>query len=461
MSRREQRAWLESLAEPEQAALLYEWDWWARPKQLAPPGRWSVWLILSGRGFGKSRTGAEWIRSRAESGKYGRFVLVGETAADARDVMVEGESGVLACSPPWFYPKYEPSKRRLTWPNGATATTFSGDEPDQLRGPQCDSAWADEPAKWRYSQEAWDNLEFGLRLGDNPQVVATTTPRPIPLIKALIAEERTPANPNGQTVVTRGHTDENRSNLASTYVDRVIRRYEGTRLGRQELAGEVLDDNPGSLWKRDLIELHRVRQVPELARVVVGVDPQAADPKQASEEQTAETGIIVAGVTTGRDPHGYVLDDRSLRATPNGWGGEVVAAYHKWKADRVVAEVNNGGAMVEFVIATVAKDGGQRVAYKAVHASRGKQTRAEPIAALYEQGKVHHVGGLPALEDQMCQWVPGEASPDRMDALVWCLTELMLGQPEPSKTLAINPIALAGASNYAPVRNPYAPSIHR
>lgn len=420
----ERKEFLRSLTPAEAEALLYNWYFWARDKQLTPPDPWSVWLILSGRGFGKTRTGAQWIRARAESGKYSRFALIAETAADARDVMVEGESGIMAVSPPSFRPKYEPSKRRLTWPNGAVATTYSGDEPDQLRGPNFDSAWADEPAKWRYATQVWDNLEMALRLGDNPQVVATTTPRPIPLIKSLIADP--------QTVVTRGHTDENRENLSETFIHRVVRRYEGTRLGRQELAGEVLDDNPGALWQRDRIEELRVAKLPDLERIVVAVDPQAADPNETSDEETAETGIVVVGRTGGRDPHAFVLEDGSCRDTPNNWGLAVISAYSKWRADRVVAEINNGGAMVQYVILTVARDQGQTVPYKAVHASRGKVTRAEPVAALYEQGKVHHVGMFAELEDQLCQWEPGQKSPDRLDALVWGLTELMLtGPPSP------------------------------
>lgn len=408
---------LASLTPKEATELLYLWEFWAREKQLFPTGIWSVWLILSGRGFGKTRTGAEWLRAQAEALPRGRFAIVGQTAADVRDVMIEGDSGLVAVSPPWFMPKYEPSKRRVTWPNGAVATTFSGDEPDQLRGPQFHKAWADEPAKWKYADAAWDNLEMGLRLGDDPQVVATTTPRPIPLIRKLIADE--------QTVITRGHTNENRSNLSERFVDRVIRKYEGTRLGRQELAGEILDDNPGALWKRSRIEELAVKDYPDLARIVVAVDPQVADPTQKDKEDaTAETGIIVAGRTAGSDGHAYILADCSLKDSPGEWGKAVVNAFTEWKADRVVGEVNNGGALVEFLIATVAKDQGKRVAYKAVHASRGKQTRAEPVAALYEQGRVHHVGAHPELEDQMCTWEPGQKSPDRMDALVWAITEL-------------------------------------
>lgn len=408
-------------------------------------GAWSVWLILSGRGFGKTRTGAEWLRAQAEATPRGRFAIVGQTAADVRDVMIEGDSGLIAVSPPWFMPKYEPSKRRVTWPNGATASTFSGDEPDQLRGPQFHKAWADEPAKWKYADAAWDNLEMGLRLGDCPQVVATTTPRPIPLIRKLIADE--------QTVVTCGHTNENRSNLSERFVDRVVRKYEGTRLGRQELAGEILDDNPGALWKRSRIEELAVRDYPDLVRIVVAVDPQVADPtkkdKKDQEDASAETGIIVAGRSAGSDAHAYVLADCSLKDSPGEWGKAVVQAYLDWNADRVVGEVNNGGALVEFLIATVAKDQNKRVAYKAVHASRGKQTRAEPVAALYEQGRVHHVGAHPELEDQMCTWEPGQKSPDRMDALVWAITELFpeIHDDKEKPKPAYNPAALLGGFN--------------
>lgn len=416
------REFLESLTPAEKAVLLYRWDFWAREKQRTPPGDWVVWLILSGRGFGKTRTGAQWIIERAKSGLYRRFALIGETAADVRDVMIEGDSGILACSPPWFFPRYEPSKRRLTWPNGAIATTFSGEEPKQLRGPQFDSVWADEPAKWQYADDAWDNMEMGLRLGPNPQVVATTTPRPIPLIRKLVADP--------QTVVTKGHTDENRANLSAKYVERVIRKYEGTRLGRQELAGEILGDNPLALWKlASMIDAHRLKEKPaSLAVVAVGVDPQAADPKIDADQQSAETGIVAAGWNGSRtDPHFYVLQDASVYGSPQEWGKAVVETYKAQSANRVVAEQNNGGAMVAFVVQTAAKQegyGNAGIPYLAVHASRGKQTRAEPVAGLYEQGRVHHVGAFAALEDQMCNWSPGMPSPDRMDALVWVLTHL-------------------------------------
>lgn len=401
--------------------LKYRWSFWARPQQLAPEGDWQTWLVLAGRGFGKTRIGAEWVRDEIQSGRRKRIALVAATAADVRDVMVEGESGLLACCRPDFMPEYIPSKRRIVWPNGAICTTFSAEQPRRLRGPQHDGAWCDELAAWRYA-ETWDQLQFGLRLGKDPRALVTTTPRPTPAIKELVAADT--------TVITRGSTYDNAGNLAPTFLKKILKKYEGTRLGRQELNAEILDDNPNALWSRGQIEDTRVTKVPDLIRIVVGVDPQVADPTEAKArakdgaDDTAETGIIVAGITGGSDPHGYILDDASLKDSPNGWGKAILTAYNKFRADRVIAEVNNGGAMVEFVIATVSRDNKQRLAYKAVHASRGKITRAEPVAALYEQKRVHHVGAFSVLEDQMCEWEPGMKSPDRMDALVWALTEL-------------------------------------
>ena len=399
-----------SLSPNEAAALFYDWSIWARPNQLPPAGDWSIWLIEAGRGFGKSRAGAEWVKENARSGRYKRFHLVARTAADVRDVMIEGESGLLAISSPDFMPRWRPSIRRIEWPNGAVATTFSAEEPDALRGPQCGAAWCDELASWKYP-EAWDMLLFGLRLGKNPRCIVTTTPRPTKLIKELRK------SPN--TVVTKGTTYDNRANLAPSFFAQIINRYEGTRLGRQELNGELLEDNPGALWQMSQIEALRVKQAPQMRRIVVAIDPAASN-----NEDSDETGIVVAGL--GTDNHGYVLADLSLSASPDGWGKAAVNAYTDFKADRIIAEVNNGGDMVEFVIRSV--DAG--VPYRAVHASRGKQVRAEPIAALYEQGKVHHVGLLAGLEDQMCEWNPitSEDSPDRVDAMVWALTEIMFPQ---------------------------------
>ena len=326
--------------------------------------------------------------------------------------MVEGESGLLAIAPPWDRPDYEPSKRRLTWENGAIATTYSADEPERLRGPQHDLAWCDELAAWRYP-EAWDMLMFGLRLGDDPRAVVTTTPRPSRLIKALVADPR--------VVVTRGTTYENAENLAPAFLEQIIRRYEGTRLGRQELDAEILEDVPGALWSRLEIEAARVSVLPELTRVVVAIDPAAG-----SGEHADETGIVVAG----RDAvgQGYLLADLSGHYTPPEWARAAIAAYRAHAADRIVAEVNNGGDMVEATLRVVDAS----VPFSAVHASRGKVARAEPVAALYEQGRVRHLGAFPVLEDQMCAFAhdfdraAAGYSPDRVDALVWALTELLV-----------------------------------
>jgi len=403
-----------SLSEEEARALEYDWSFWGRPKQQEPPGDWWYWLILAGRGFGKSRTGGEWVNLRANSGAR-RIALVGETAADVRDVMVEGPSGVIAVAPPWNRPRYEPSKRRLTWPNGCVAITYSAETPDQLRGPEHDSAWCDELAKWKYP-DSWDQLLFGMRRPDMlPRVLVTTTPRPTPIIKALVKDPL--------THVTRGSTYENRGNLSPAFMQKIREKYEGTRLGRQELDAEILDDAPGALWKRkEMIEDLRVSKFPTLHRIVVAIDPSVS-----AESAAAETGIVTVGL--GSDGHAYVLEDATVeQPTPQQWGSAAVASYHKHEADCVVGEVNNGGDLVESNVSTI----DSRVAFRQVRATRGKHVRAEPIASLYEQKKVHHVGSFPKMEDQMCQWEPGVStwSPNRVDALVWGLTELMLG-PEP------------------------------
>lgn len=392
--------------------LLHDWPLWARAKQLPPEGDWRVWLILAGRGFGKTRTGAEWVRALAETGRAGRIALVGETAGDARDVMVEGESGLLACCPPWGRPLYEPSKRRVTWPNGAMATCFSADDPDQLRGPQFDSAWADEIAKWRY-EAAWDNLMLGLRLGADPRCVATTTPKPRAWLSRLMADPR--------TVLTRGGTRENAANLAPAFLDQILARYDGTRLGRQEIEGEYLVDVPGALWTRALIEAARVpaATVPELQRVVVAVDPAVTSGAEADE-----TGIVVAGRDAGTGF--WVLEDLTGRLSPDLWARRVADAFARVRADTVVCEVNQGGDLVAATLRTV----DPTLPVRSVRATRGKRLRAEPVAALYEQGRVRHAGAFDALEDQMTRFTgaPGDASPDRLDALVWALTDLMTGR---------------------------------
>jgi predicted phage terminase large subunit-like protein len=395
-------------------ALANSWRAQARPTQLPPEGEWGTWLILAGRGWGKTRTGAEWVREQVDTRQSRRIALIASTAGDVRDVVVEGPSGILATASDWNRPEYEPSKRRLTWPNGAVATTFSADEPDRLRGPQFDCAWCDELAAWAYPELAWSMLQMGLRIGTRPRCVITSTPRPIKLLKELLARE-------GQdVVVTRGSTFENAANLAPPFLAAIKARYEGTRLGRQELNAEVLSDTPGALWQRDWIDRDRVSVVPELRRVVVAIDPAAS-----SGEGADETGIVVAGVAG--NGHAYVLADMSGRFAPHDWAARAVAAYRQHQADRIIAEKNNGGEMVEATIRTVDAN----VSFRAVHASRGKVTRAEPISALYEQGKVHHVGSFPELEDQCCDFVSdfdkarSGYSPDRVDALVWALTELM------------------------------------
>jgi len=394
-----------------QAALAWKWAGWrARPEQLPPGGEdWVVWLLLAGRGFGKTRTGAETVRAEIEAGRSSRIALVAPTAADVRDVMVEGESGILAVSPPWCRPLYEPSKRRLTWPGGAIATCFSADEPERLRGPQHDLAWCDELGAWRYP-EAWHMLMLGLRLG-RPRAVVTTTPKPTRLIRALA---KSPT-----TVVTSGSTYDNWANLAPAFLSTIVGKYDGTVLGRQEIHAEILDEADGAIWKRAWLAAALVapEEVPELKRVIVAIDPAVSAAPGADE-----TGIVAAGL--GVDGLVYVLEDASGRFSPDEWARRAIALYDRHGADRVIGEANNGGELIELTLRTVRPS----VAYKAVHASRGKRTRAEPVAALYEQRKVRHAGTLPLLEDQMCNWSPGgaERSPDRLDALVWAVTELAL-----------------------------------
>lgn len=348
-----------------------------------------------------------------QDGGYGRIALVAPTAADARDTMVEGESGILAIAPPWNRPIYEPSKRRITWENGAIAQLFSAEEPERLRGPQFDCAWCDELAAWAAPQETWDMLQFGLRLGSRPRQVVTTTPKPIPTLKRILADPT--------TVITKGSTRENRANLAPSFLKQIEARFAGTRLGRQELEAEILDDVQGALWTRETLDQSRVTALPDMQRVVVAIDPSGT----RGEDSNNSVGIIVAGL--GIDGLGYILADRSCDASPAVWGKRAVHAYHEFRADKIVAEENFGGAMVEFTIKTV----DPQIPYKHVSASRGKVLRAEPVAALYEQGRVKHHGDLHDLEDQMTQITGagfmGEGSPDRLDAAVWAITELMLG----------------------------------
>lgn len=423
------QAALASLTDDECEQLLHDWRFLARPNQIEPDGDWQTWLVLAGRGFGKTRCGAEWVREQIKGGAM-RAHLIAPTASDARDVMVEGESGLLAVcwagdrtidGQPLGRPSYEPSKRRLTWANGAVATLFSAEEPERLRGPQSEIIWADELAAWKYLRETWDMAMFGLRLGDRPRTCITTTPKPLPLVKEIAKDAR--------TVITRGSTFDNAGNLAPTFLRAIRDKYEGTRLGRQELNAEILDDLPGALWTRDAIDAGRVKNAPDMQRIVVAVDPSGT---KGESDDGDEIGIVVAG--KGVDGRAYVLADQTCKLSPDGWGRRAVDAYHgRWsptpdafKADRIVAERNFGGAMVQHVIRTI----DAKASYKEVTASRGKVARAEPVAALYEQGRVSHVGSFPELEDQMCSIAPegyvGEGSPDRADALVWALTELML-----------------------------------
>ena len=416
-------------------ALLHAWLFRARPEQLAPGTRgaaieridWAFWLLLAGRGFGKTRAGAEFSISKARALPGSHGALVAATAYDARTTMLsaglensDGAAGILAISPPDFRPVFEPSKRMLTWPNGSAATLYSAEEPDRLRGPQHHWGWADEIAAWDRQGEAWDQFLFGLRLGEQPQACVTTTPRPIPIVRGLLADPR--------TVVTRGTTFDNRANLAPSYITSIVGKYEGTRLGRQELYAEVLEDVPGALWTSTVIEDSRKQTAPEeFKRVVVAIDPAVS-----STDTADETGLIVCGIALCRCQkvealHAFVLADKSGKYSPNKWGQEAVKLYHQHRADRIVAEINNGGALVEANLRTI----DQRIAYRGVHAAQGKRTRAEPVAALYEQGKVHHVGVHGRLEEQLTTWDPisSSKSPDRLDALVWALTELLLGKP--------------------------------
>lgn len=397
-------------------ALATDWHSVARHNQLPPAGDWRIWLLLAGRGFGKTRSGAEWVREQAESGAAKRIALVSATASDCRDVLVEGESGILAISPRHNRPVYESSKRRLTWPNGCIATTYSADEAERLRGPQHDAAWADELGAWRYP-ESWDMLMMGLRLGNNPRCVVTTTPKPLRLIRELVARE------NKDVVITRGATRENAANLAPQFLQTIVSRYAGTRLGRQELDGELLTDTPGALWSAATLESTRVVSAPALQRIVIGVDPSGGGGPEADE-----AGIIVAGL--GVDGHGYVLADASNRLAPTEWAMCAIDLYRAHRADRIVAEVNFGGAMCTATIAAV----DATVPVKTINSSRGKVLRAEPIAALFEQGRCHVVGTLPGLEDQMCGFTSDwdrarDGSPDRVDAAVFALSELMFAQP--------------------------------
>jgi phage terminase large subunit-like protein len=414
----ESRALIEQLGPRGRALLAFDWRIHGRREQLPPDGDWRIWLIMAGRGFGKTRAGAEWVRIIAEGQKDARIALVGASLHEARSVMVEGESGLLNIAPPRHRPRWYPALRRLEWSNGAQAMTFGSAEPESLRGPQFTHAWADELAKWPYAKATWDNLMMGLRLGDNPQVMVTTTPRPVPLVRQLAAYKG--------VIITRGSTQDNRANLPASFIAAMEQDYGQSRLGRQELNGELIDELEGALWSRTLIESCRIRwnEAPNFDRVVVAVDPPAGTQGDAC-------GIIVAAL--GTDGRSYILADASVEhVSPESWARAVADVAQLYDADRVVAEANNGGAMVASVLNAAQAD----LPVRLVHASRGKSARAEPVAALYERGRVKHLDAFAALEDQMCGLMiggeyagPGR-SPDRADALVWALTELMLGRAD-------------------------------
>lgn len=409
--------YVQELPGDEVEALIYDWHSWARPEQLEPPGTWSIWLILAGRGYGKTRTGSEWIKERVASGKARRIALVSQSAADARDVLVEGEAGILAIYPDGEKPNYSPSKRRITWPNGAVATIYTAEDPDQLRGPSHDTALADEIAAYRNLDDVWSNLMFGLRLGD-ARCLATTTPKPLPKIKELVKAAKDPND--GSVYITHGTTYDNIGNLSNTYKTQIIKPYEGTRVGRQELNAELLEDIEGALWTLGGIEKNRWKRkkLPPLTKIIVAVDPSAG-----SAESAAETGIIVAGMD--KDKHGYCLEDLTMRGTPLQWATVVCDAYRRWNANLVIAEKNNGGEMVEHTIAS-AVEKRERIPVKLVWASRGKLIRAEPVSSLDEKGEIHMVGLYPQLEDELCTYEGSGDSPNRLDAYVWAFTHLLV-----------------------------------
>jgi phage terminase large subunit-like protein len=415
----ERRAQLAKMSEAQRRGLHTHWRIWAHEGQVPPGGSWHTWLIMAGRGYGKTRAGAEWVRAVAEADPTARIALVGASLGEVRRVMVEGPSGLLAVAPAGNRPAYEPSKRQLSWAKGAVATLYSAGEPESLRGPQHSHAWCDEIAKWDQAggraEAAWDNLLLGLRLGRAPRVVATTTPRAVVLVKRLLGQS--------DAAVTRGTTADNKDHLPPGFFRSVRARFGRSLLGRQELYGELLEEIDGALWSRALLEDCREEAATSPPRrVVIGVDPPASAAGDAC-------GIVVCAV--GEDAVARVLADKSVRrATPERWARTVAEAARLWQADRVVAEANNGGEMVRSVLhaADIA------LPVRLVHASRGKSARAEPVAALYESGRVRHCGQLPELEDELCGLMAGGTyegpgrSPDRADALVWALSELMLGR---------------------------------
>jgi len=421
---------LKELGPKKAEELRHDWGFWARPEQLEPEGSWNIWVALAGRGWGKTRAGAEWVRHRIRSGD--KIVhCVAPTKGDVRRVMVEGDSGLLSVC--WSgdetyrgkhigYPVWSPTNNSLTWENGAKAVFFSAEDPERLRGPQAYSAWCDELCAWRNAQDTWDMMMFGLRLGKHPKVFVTTTPKTTKLIRTILDDEK--------TTISTGSTYDNAANLADTFLDAVRKTYEGTRLGRQELYAEILDEASGALWNRTLLAKCEIEkdEVPQLSRIVISIDPAVT-----ANAESDMTGIVVAGIDVNGTA--YVLEDHTGRYTPQQWASKAIQLYRDHMADRIVAERNQGGDMVRHTLHT--ED--ETVPVKLVHASRGKMARAEPVSALYEQSKVRHVRGLNDLEDQMVQWEPlgSIGSPDRLDALVWALTDLSLnGYAKPQLKLA-------------------------
>jgi phage terminase large subunit-like protein len=414
---------LEGLSDGALMALPWLFEFWALPHQLPPDGAWKTWVIMGGRGAGKTRAGSEWVRAEVEGarpldpGRSKRVALIGETIEQVREVMVFGDSGILACSPKDRRPEWEASRKRLVWPNGAVAQVFSAHDPEGLRGPQFDAAWADELGKWKRAEESWDMLQFALRLGTHPRQVVTTTPRNVGVLKAILK--------NPSTVVTHAPTEANKAYLAASFLVEVRARYAGTSLGRQELDGILMEEAEGALWSAARLEAARLERAPQLSRIVVAVDPPVT-----GHSGSDACGIVVVGAMTEGPPQDWravVLEDASVTgASPDKWARAAIAALERHGGDRLVAEVNQGGDLVESVIRQI----DPLVPFRAVHASRGKVARAEPVAALYEQGRVGHLRGMPLLEDQMCrmtaQGFEGRGSPDRVDALVWALTDLMI-----------------------------------
>ena len=422
----ERQEYLSSLTDADALSILYDWRSNARPNQLLPgtPGAssprtdWLIWLLLAGRGFGKTRVGGETVREWANNPTE-RILMVAPTASDVRDVMIEGPSGLMSCYPPGQRPIYTPSRHLVQFPSGAIGITRSADEPERLRGPQFTKFWFDELAACRYPQEAWDQIMFGFRLpGRSLQGVVTTTPKPIPAVKSIIAD--------ADTVITRGSSDENRANLSRKFVEKVLDPYRGTRLGRQEIEAELLEDVPGALWTRALIDATRLKALSEIRWDLIRRTVIAIDPAVTHNEDSDLTGIVVALLTVSR--HVIIFDDLSCKETPLGWATVAIAAFRARKADMIVGEVNNGGDLVESNIKTLAPN----VPFRKIWASRGKYLRAEPVANLYEQGRVHHLGMLGALEDEMCNWTPlgNQKSPNRLDAMVFAVTELLIDQEE-------------------------------